>query len=134
MARFVHFCPPCVQALFSVALETHVGNGHATLFWKDRWLLGATVVELAPEVMAAVPNKWRNKRSVAEALQDNRWFSDIKGGLSMIGLFEFFQLWDVLLECPLSHEEDRAQLAPRWLMKVHLQISISSLFQWGDYF
>lgn len=39
-------------------------------------------------------------------MQSQIWPSDIKGGLSMIGLFEYFQLWDILLDIVLSDEED----------------------------
>jgi hypothetical protein len=44
---------------------------------------------------------------VAEALADQKWVSDIKGSLSMIGLYEFFQLWDVIQEITLAAYEDQ---------------------------
>jgi hypothetical protein len=43
---------------------------------------------------------------VAEVIQNHSWTRDIQGDLSMVGLFEFFfQLWDVLLDVALSHED-----------------------------
>lgn len=37
----------------------------------------------------------RKQHTVAQALHDQSWPADIQGGLSLIGLFEYFQLWDV---------------------------------------
>jgi hypothetical protein len=41
-----------VKNLFSDSLISIVGNGTSTLFWTDRWLNGATIRKLAPEVLA----------------------------------------------------------------------------------
>lgn len=57
-----------VVALFQIALESNVGNGNSTLFWKDKWIMGCSIVDLAPLVVAEVPARIRNKRMVAEAL------------------------------------------------------------------
>jgi hypothetical protein len=62
---------------------------------------------LAPEVITAVPHRLQKNQTVAMALQDQRWPADIKGGLSMIGLFEYFQLWDMLYEMVLSQVVDQ---------------------------
>ncbi|KAL6626269.1 hypothetical protein ACP70R_029995 [Stipagrostis hirtigluma subsp. patula] len=98
---------PYVVALFSIATVSHVGNGNGTLFWKDKWIFDCSVGDLAPAVVAAVPPRIQKRRTVADALPDKNWTRDIQGGLSMIGLFEFFQLWDILLEMALIQEEDR---------------------------
>lgn len=93
-------------ALFSIALDSHVGRGDNTLFWSDRWLMGCCLGDLAPAVVAAVPLKVRNQRTVSEAFLHNSWPNDIQGGLSLIGLFEYFQLWDLLQDTLLYHEDD----------------------------
>jgi hypothetical protein len=93
--------------MFKIAMESRVGNGVSTLFWSDRWLLGCSLVDLAPSVLAAVPSKVQQQRTVAQALQDLSWPRDIQAGLSFIGLFEFFQLWDLIHEVVLSQEEDQ---------------------------
>jgi hypothetical protein len=33
--------PKKVKDFFSMAMQTELGNGATTLFWTDRWLLGA---------------------------------------------------------------------------------------------
>jgi hypothetical protein len=84
-----------------------VDNGANTLLYSDRWLFGCCLSDLAPEVVAVVPLKRHKLPMVVDALFDQSWFRDVKGDLSMIGLFEYFQLWDILQDFLLSHEEDR---------------------------
>jgi len=57
-------------------------------------------------VVAAVPQNARARRTVADALQDHDWPTDIRGGLTFIGLFEYFQLWDLLHETVLTQDAD----------------------------
>jgi hypothetical protein len=52
-------------------------------------------------VFSVVPWKFL-KRSVAEAFQEQRWPRDVEGGLSIIGLFEYFQLWDIIQDFLLT--------------------------------
>ena len=66
----------------------------------------ASIVEYAVlHVFSAVPRKFL-KRSVAEAFQEQRWPRDVEGGLSMIGLFEYFQLLDIIQDFLLTTTED----------------------------
>jgi len=95
-----------VLALFQVGMQTSIGNGTSTKFWKDKWINGSSVRDIAPLVVAAVPTRIRNMSLVAEAMVDNRWAQDIQGGLSMIGIYELFQLSNILSEFVLTQEED----------------------------
>ncbi|WVZ52762.1 hypothetical protein U9M48_003790, partial [Paspalum notatum var. saurae] len=76
------------RALFSISLISHVGNGANTLIWSDRWLHGCSLADLAPAVVACVPRKIQNKRTVAEGLSNRSW------------------LWDVLENITLSQDPD----------------------------
>lgn len=89
-------------ALFQIAMETTVGSGSNTKFWKDRWIKGSSISDLAPLVVAAVPTRTRNSRLVSDALVHNSWAQDIQGGLSMVGQYELFQLADILADVVLS--------------------------------
>lgn len=60
---------PNTLALFAIAMTTQVGNGTNTLFWTDCWVHGNTITKLAPLVVAHVPARIRQSRTVAEALQ-----------------------------------------------------------------
>ncbi|GJN34769.1 hypothetical protein PR202_gb23464 [Eleusine coracana subsp. coracana] len=68
--------------------------------------MGCSIADLAPMVVASVPPHIIKKRTVAEALMDYSWPRDIQGGLGLIGLFEYFQLWDTVHEMVLSQESD----------------------------
>lgn len=94
------------QHCWTFSVVSHVGNGTNIRFWKDKWLFGSSVGDLAPAVLDVVPAKFIKSRTVSEALHNNSWVSDIKGALSMFGLIEFCRLWDAMQEVLLSSEDD----------------------------
>jgi hypothetical protein len=51
-----------------MAMVSVVGDGASTLFWKDRWLNGQRIEDIAPAIHALVPKRIINKRKVNEAL------------------------------------------------------------------
>jgi hypothetical protein len=57
-------------------VATEVGDGNNTFFWKDRWINGQRISDMAPSVFAMVPKRIVNKRKVSEALMNLRWISD----------------------------------------------------------
>ena len=65
------------------------------LFWSDRWLHGQSLLDLAPCLCNVVDNRVRKQRTVAEALQNNCWVSDIKGALTVQVLIEYLRVWDL---------------------------------------
>ncbi|XP_022681873.1 probable RNA-dependent RNA polymerase 3 [Setaria italica] len=74
-----------------MAVEAIVGNGETILFWKDRWLNGKTMAEIAPNFILAIPKRIVRRRTVAEAISNQKWVSDIKGALSVQVLVEYLQ-------------------------------------------
>jgi len=97
---------PNASALFAISVVTNVGSGNDTLFWSSRWLLGKSIEELAPNVFRTVTVRTRKKRTVAEALVDNTWVSDIRGALNWHGLMEYLELWDAISDVHLSSSSD----------------------------
>jgi hypothetical protein len=55
------------------------------MFWRDRWINGFTVGELAPEVNAKVPTRRKNTRTFAQAMANNQWLNDISEELTLEG-------------------------------------------------
>ena len=88
--------PQNAQALFKVAVESIVGNGEHILFWSDRWLGRNTVCEMAPNLLKTIAKRVIKQRTVAQALEDRRWVSNIKGRLSVPVLREYLLLWDLV--------------------------------------
>jgi hypothetical protein len=46
-----------LEAVFSMAVVTEIGDGTNTLFWQDRWLFGKSIGDLAPTLAALIPTK-----------------------------------------------------------------------------
>jgi hypothetical protein len=80
-----------------------VGNGEKIFFWKDRWINGRSVEDIAPEVAALVTTRRKNARKIAGALPNNTWFTDIQGELSLEGWVECIML---------SEEIERVEVDP----------------------
>lgn len=70
------------KMVFDSMVKISVGNGVSMLFWKDRWVHGFTVCEIAPLVFALVSTRAKNSRTVEQALIDNAWTQDVLGDLS----------------------------------------------------
>jgi len=85
-----------VQAFFSMAVVSEVGNGARTLFWSDKWIHGQRVADIAPQVFAIVPKRRIKRRTVFEALTNHSWVSELQGALTVGDINEFLGLWDVI--------------------------------------
>ena len=77
--------------------------------------MGCSAADVVPLVVANVPSKTRKQCTMAQALHDQSWPADIQGGLSLIGLFEYFQLWDMLLDIHLYPGGRCAYMETEWL-------------------
>jgi hypothetical protein len=85
-----------LKKLFNITTESQIGKGNTTLFWLDKWISGQCVADLASAVVATVPLQIQRERSVVEALVNRKWVTDIRSGLSLIRLVEFFHLWEIM--------------------------------------
>jgi hypothetical protein len=92
---------PNAVALFAVSVQTVIGDGAATLFWIDRWLVGKSLADLAPNLVAAVPKRVANSQTVQQALLQAVWVQDIRGNLTTQAFGQFFLQWDLLQEVQL---------------------------------
>ncbi|KAG2641136.1 hypothetical protein PVAP13_2KG163196 [Panicum virgatum] len=92
--------------MLSISVVTSIGNGKNTLFWSDRWIHGCRLEDLAPNVVKSVPIRVRNKRTVAEALHELTWVTDIRVALGWQGLAEYLELWDTLAGITLNTNDD----------------------------
>jgi hypothetical protein len=90
-----------VHQLFSMAMATNLGDGSTTLFWKDRWLHGQILRDLAPLIFEMIPKRIANKRTVAEALTNALWLLDIRGMVNWDVILEYLSLWELLSEVHL---------------------------------
>jgi hypothetical protein len=86
--------------------KIEVGDGRTVRFWKDRWINGFTVEEIAPLVTALVPTHRRNSRKVYDALRGNAWVRDLLGNISIEGGIQCISLWEKI------EEVERHELQP----------------------
>jgi hypothetical protein len=62
-------------------MQTKIGDRTSTLFWRDRWLHGQRIEDLAPRQLGVIPKRRANKCTILEALMDHKWINDIQGAL-----------------------------------------------------
>ncbi|WVZ79231.1 hypothetical protein U9M48_026835 [Paspalum notatum var. saurae] len=75
--------------------------GSSTLFWSDNWLYGKSLYDLAPSLHNLVSKRIIKRRTVRDALDNNSWVRDIRGGMTAAALMEYLHLWDILAEVEL---------------------------------
>lgn len=65
--------PSQSSAMFSILVTTEVSNGLSTKFWMDRWIMGKSLKEMAPDVFDMVPKHIAKERTVSQAISNNSW-------------------------------------------------------------
>ena len=68
------------------------------------------MADLAPQVLALVSKRKRNKRTVLEDLTNLTWVRDIQGAFSAAFFTKYFALWDIILEVLLQPEVEDAHV------------------------
>jgi hypothetical protein len=84
---------PGARSTFDDLVKIRVGDGQRTLFWQDKWINGKAASEFAPGLSRTVSARTRNSRTVAQALTENRWITDVSGSLAAQGARECIRLW-----------------------------------------
>jgi hypothetical protein len=115
---------PCVCSFFSMAVCTEIGDGSNTLFWKDRWLHGQSVQDLAPKIFCMIPKRIANKRTVQDAMQQGRWIQDIHGEATWAAMAEFLVLWDTVSDISPQQGISDKHVAMVQFRTVHSEICI----------
>jgi hypothetical protein len=82
--------------VFQSLTKITAGDGSKVWFWRDRWINGRAVEDIAPLVVQLVPTRKRNSRTVAQALLENTWISDIEMSLTVEGCAQCIKLWEEL--------------------------------------
>lgn len=94
--------PAKAKAMFDVAVHSTVGNGETTKFWTDRWIAGKCIADLAPSLFSTVPKRTTKHRTVAQALNNRTWVSDISGALTVQVLIDYLLIWDLVEDISLQ--------------------------------
>ena len=98
--------PNEAEKLFLASVQFDLGDGASIKFWRDRWLNGSSVEQLAPNLFKLIIPAAKTM-SVAEALQDNKWIAVIRGTPSVQAIMEYLELQDIISTLPISeHRHD----------------------------
>jgi hypothetical protein len=92
-----------VMAMFEDSLSVAVGDGNSALFWKDRWLQGKCIEEIAPCLFNAVRPRVCATRTVAQGCSQRSWVQDISGALTVQVILDYLLLWDLIEATQLTH-------------------------------
>ena len=84
------------EGVFQSLCKFRVGDGELVLFWKDRWVNGEKVSDIAPLVSAAVSTRCKNSRKVKDAMQEDSWMLDVVEELTAEGAVQLVRLWLLL--------------------------------------
>ena len=80
------------RAIFDSLMHISVGRGDKVLFWRDRWIHGFAVKDIAPMVHALIDTRTINQRTVQQATVDERWVLDISDSNSFQVLLQVMHL------------------------------------------
>ena len=74
-----------ILPMFRAATTIRLGDGSRARFWHDHWIEGGcSVADVVPALFSFVRKK---NKSVAEAFDNNSWTKDVRGGLSLLAVF-----------------------------------------------
>lgn len=107
------FPVPCDEAdrrLFASATTVTIGDGNTARFWTSSWLGSAPLCDSFP---ALFKHTRRKNRSVAEALADDKWVTDLRHGNTLLLLPDFLQLWRQINSSGVVLHEQQADTI-RW--------------------
>jgi hypothetical protein len=65
-------------------------------FWTGKWLDGISVDQIAPEVVNLIHPVTKARRTVAEAVPNNKWIEDIKKPISVSSFNQVLEIWEKL--------------------------------------
>lgn len=92
---------PMVASMFQTSVDIQLGDGALALFWTDRWNSTNSPCLAATDLCKLVKPSTAKRRTVAEALANRAWISDIKGRLTITTLRQYIFLWHATSRCEL---------------------------------
>lgn len=94
------------RGVFDSLVKITVGKGDKILFWRDRWIHGFAVKDIAPLLVQGVDTKTRNARTVAQAMIDERWAQDTQPQSTFGALLQMMHLRHAIATVPRDEQLD----------------------------
>lgn len=85
---------PDIEAreVFNSLVSISVGDGKKKLFWRDHWINGRAVADIALSILAIVPTRTQNMRMVHQAFGSRRWERDVPEELNFTMHMQLYPL------------------------------------------
>lgn len=90
----------------NAAATVDLSNGECTLFWYVKWLNRTSLADIVPDIVSAVPDQTKSKRTVAASLNNGRWLHYFKSQLSIDKFIQLLNLWEALQDVQLIPDQD----------------------------
>jgi hypothetical protein len=94
------------RQVFDSLVSITVGDRKRILFWRDKWILGRTAADIAPNIYKLVATRARNSRTVEQGLHNLGWVHDLleQAPLPEAEARECFMPWVATTGIELTHE------------------------------
>jgi hypothetical protein len=92
------------EALFGAATRVTVRNGKMAKFWTSTWASGTTLAMMFPLLFQ---HSRRKNRTVADAMANEAWISDLMHDVTPGIMAEYIMLWIVIDEADLDLTDNR---------------------------
>uniref|UniRef100_J3M7K7 Histone H2A/H2B/H3 domain-containing protein n=1 Tax=Oryza brachyantha TaxID=4533 RepID=J3M7K7_ORYBR len=92
-------CDEQEHVLFASATKITVGDGCKARFWDSTWVSNKPLKDIAPGLYR---HSRRKKRTVREALQDDKWIQDVNYNLTLPLVEEYFAITQLLQETTIT--------------------------------
>lgn len=93
------------KLIFNSLIKINLGDGERVMFWKDGWIHGFTVGEIAPSILELVSTRARNCRTVKQALIENAWSTDVQGYISFTAHMQVANLCLTISTVPRNDQQ-----------------------------
>lgn len=110
--------------LFMVACEIKLGNGRLARFWTDNWVPGGRSIAYMASALLSFMR--RKDKMVEQALANDAWIRDIRGGISVRATAEYLWVWDVVHSIQLTPGMADYII---WKRTPHGQFTVCSAYQ-----
>lgn len=80
------------RGVFDSLVCISAGRGDRVLFWRDRWIHGFSVTDIAPNIRAMVDTRVINHRTVEQATIGERWIQDVHGDIPFMAHMQMMHL------------------------------------------
>lgn len=97
------------------------------MFWRDRWIHGVAVQDVAPAIVDLVDTRIINSRTVQQAFEADCWVSDIKTSTSFTALLQLMHLQHAITSVP--RDSDRPDTFT-WPCAASGTYSAKSTYNW----